>query len=56
MSGKIDPFFLEILGKALDTIADNMAMNLMRTAYSVIVRDSMDFSTAILDTLGCHSL
>lgn len=52
MSGKIDPFFLEILGKALDTIADNMAMNLMRTAYSVIVRDSMDFSTAILDQKG----
>ena len=52
MTSKTDPFFLEILAKALETIADNMAMNLMRTAYSVIVRDSMDFSTAIIDHKG----
>jgi N-methylhydantoinase B/oxoprolinase/acetone carboxylase alpha subunit len=48
--GDFDPFLLEILKSSFDTIADDMALNLMRTAYSGIVRDSMDFSTAILDT------
>jgi N-methylhydantoinase B len=52
MSNRPDPFLLEILKKGFDTIADDMAINLMRTAYSVIVRDSMDFSTAILDPKG----
>jgi N-methylhydantoinase B len=48
----VDPFLLEILKSSFDTIADDMALNLMRTAYSGIVRDSMDFSTAILDHRG----
>ena len=48
----IDPFLLEVLKNTFDTIADDMALNLMRSAYSGIIRDSMDFSTALLDHRG----
>lgn len=48
----IDPIRLEVLKNAFDTIADEMALILMRTAYSAIVRDSMDYSTAICDAQG----
>jgi N-methylhydantoinase B len=51
-SNEIDPFLLEVLKNALDTIADEMALVLMKTAYSGIVRDSMDFSTAVCDAEG----
>ena len=47
-----DPFVLEILKSAFDTIADDMALILLRTSYSGIVRESMDFSTAICDVHG----
>ena len=49
---KIDPIRLEVLKNAFDTIADEMALILMRAAHSPIVRDSMDFSTALCDPLG----
>ena len=48
----IDPFQLELLKSCFDTIADDMALTLMRTAHSGIVRDSLDFSTALLDAEG----
>ena len=48
----IDPFLLEVLKSSFDTIADDMALNLMRSAYSGIIRDSMDFSTALRDDHG----
>lgn len=48
----IDPIRLEVLKNGFDTIADEMALILMRTAHSPIVRDSMDFSTAICDAQG----
>ena len=47
-----DPFFLEVYKNALDTIADQMALILMRTAHSGIIRDSMDYSTAVCDAEG----
>ena len=49
---EIDPFQLELLKSCFDTIADDMALTLMRTAHSGIVRDSLDFSTALLDSGG----
>lgn len=45
-------FFLEVVKNALDTIADELAIIIMRTAYSSIVRDAMDYSTAICDASG----
>ncbi|MBA2965035.1 MULTISPECIES: hydantoinase B/oxoprolinase family protein [Ramlibacter] len=49
---KIDPYLLEVLRSAFDTIADNLAITVMRTAYSEIVRESLDFSTALCDANG----
>ena len=51
-SFEIDSFQREIIKNSFDTIADDMAITLMRTAYSGIVRDSLDFSTAICDPEG----
>jgi N-methylhydantoinase B len=47
-----DPILLEVLKNGFEAIADEMALVLMRTAYSPIVRDSMDFSTALCDEDG----
>lgn len=49
---EISPFLLEIVRNALDTIADELALIVMRTAYSSIVRDAMDYSTAVCDAAG----
>ena len=52
MTGTIDPFQLEVLKSCFDTIAEDIALTLMRTSYSGIIRDSLDFSTAICDADG----
>ena len=49
---KFDPFLREVIKYAFDAIADNMALTLMRTSHSGIVRDSLDFSTALSDAAG----
>ena len=49
---KVDPIRLEVVKGGFDTIADEMAIVLMRTSFSSIVRDAMDFSTAICDPGG----
>jgi N-methylhydantoinase B len=48
----LDPITLEVVRNALDSLADEMALVLMRTAYSPVVRDSMDYSTAVCDREG----
>jgi N-methylhydantoinase B len=47
-----DPILREVFRNAFETIADQMALILMRTAHSPIVRDAMDFSTALCDAGG----
>jgi N-methylhydantoinase B len=49
---ELDPITFEVIKNALDSIADEMAIVLMRSAYSPIVRDSLDYSTAICDYQG----
>ena len=49
---KTDPFLLEVLRNAFDTIAEEITLTIIRTAYSQIVRDSLDFSTALCDAEG----
>ena len=49
---EVDPILLEVFRNAFETIADQMALILMRTAHSPIVRDAMDFSTALVDRAG----
>ena len=48
----IDPITLEVVHNALSSIADELALVIMRAAYSNIVRDSMDYSTAVCDFSG----
>ena len=50
--GNSDPITMEVVRNALSTIADEMALVIMRTAYSSIVRDSMDYSTGLCDREG----
>ena len=47
-----DPVTMEVVSNALGSIADEMALVVMRTAYSTIVRDSMDYSTGLCDRRG----
>jgi N-methylhydantoinase B len=48
----LDPITFEVLKNGFDSIADEMALIVMRTAYSAIVRDSLDYSTALCDRHG----
>ena len=52
MDPRIDPITLEVIQNALSSIADELALVIMRSAYSNIVRDSMDYSTAVCDSSG----
>ncbi|MDC1383898.1 hydantoinase B/oxoprolinase family protein [Candidatus Puniceispirillum sp.] len=52
MTSNVDPITLEVFQNALSSIADELALVIMRSAYSNIVRDSMDYSTAVCDCNG----
>jgi N-methylhydantoinase B len=52
MNRRLDPILLEVLKNGFEAIADEMALILMRTAHSPIVRDAMDYSTALCDPQG----
>ena len=47
-----DPITAQVIRNALSSISDEMALVIMRTAYSSIVRDSMDYSTGLCDREG----
>ncbi len=47
-----DPVTLQIVANALQSIADEMATTIIRTAHSTVVRDGMDFSAALCDARG----
>src|SRR5256714_5531408 len=47
-----DPLVFELIKNALAGIADGMAVTVMRTPRSFVVKQSMDFSTALLDPHG----
>ncbi len=47
-----DPIEFELLRNAVVAIADEMALTIMRTTYSGVLRDNMDFSTAFCDADG----
>jgi N-methylhydantoinase B len=52
VTDRLDPITLEVIQNALSSIADELALVIMRAAYSNIVRDSMDYSTAVCDRHG----
>jgi N-methylhydantoinase B len=51
-NGALDPITFEVIKNALASAADEMALIIMRSAYSPVVRDSMDYSTALCDRHG----
>jgi N-methylhydantoinase A/oxoprolinase/acetone carboxylase beta subunit/N-methylhydantoinase B/oxoprolinase/acetone carboxylase alpha subunit len=47
-----DPVTQHVFANALAAVADEMADTIFRTAHSTVVRDAMDFSTALCDRAG----
>ena len=47
-----DPIEFELFKNALFGIADEMALTVFRTTYSGVLKDNMDYSTAMLDGAG----
>jgi N-methylhydantoinase B len=43
---------MEVVRNALESIADGMALTVVRTSRSSVVRTSLDFSTGVLDSRG----
>lgn len=44
---RFDPITFELIKNALGTIADEMALTIVRTSRSGVLKDNMDFSTAL---------
>ena len=47
-----DPIGFELFRNTLLSIADEMALTILRTAYSGVLKDNMDYSTAVCDAQG----
>ena len=47
-----DIIALELLQNALQSVADDMAVTVARTARSIVVKEALDFSTALFDAAG----
>ncbi len=47
-----DPITFELFKNAIFSIADEMALTIVRTSYSGVIKDNMDFSTAFCDAAG----
>ena len=43
---------MEVIKNGLESIADGMALTVVRTSRSSVVRTSLDFSTGVLDSMG----
>lgn len=52
VSGEVNAMTLELVKNSLDSITDNMAGTMVRTARSLILRDSHDFSVALCNARG----
>ena len=51
-SRTVDPINFELIKNALGTIADEMALTIVRTSRSGVLKDNMDFSTGFADAQG----
>ncbi|MGE0630476.1 MAG: hydantoinase B/oxoprolinase family protein, partial [Hyphomicrobiaceae bacterium] len=52
MVKKLDPVTLEIIRNTLPAIANEMAADLQRTSYNMMIYEVCDFCTALLDAKG----
>ncbi len=48
----VDPIHFELIRNSLGSIADEMALTIVRTSHSGVLKDNMDFSTAVCDAGG----
>src|SRR4029077_20363111 len=48
----IDPITFEVVKNALGSMVDEMALIIMRTAHSGVVKDALDYSTSFCDRYG----
>jgi N-methylhydantoinase B len=48
----VDPVLMQVVKNALDSVAEQMAVTLQYTAHSTVIREVLDFATALLDTDG----
>ena len=48
----VDPVFLRILNSQLVNVCEEMGYAMMRTSYSTMFSEGLDFSTMILDASG----
>ena len=52
MSVKLDPVTLEVIRNALPAIANEMAADLQRTSYNMMIYEVRDYCTALLNPKG----
>jgi N-methylhydantoinase B len=49
---RADPITLEVVTNALVAVAEQMAATILRTSYSTVIREMLDYSTAVFDLEG----
>ncbi|HNJ45352.1 MAG TPA: hydantoinase B/oxoprolinase family protein, partial [Ottowia sp.] len=49
---QVDPVLLEVFGNLFMNIAEQMGLQLQNTAYSVNIKERLDFSCALFDAAG----
>lgn len=49
---RVDPITFEVMNNALVGVAEQMAATILRTSYSTVVREMLDYSTAVFDPSG----
>ena len=52
MSKALDPVTLEVIRNALPAVANEMAADLQRTSYNMMIYEVRDYCTALLNTKG----
>ncbi|MCH8826627.1 MAG: hydantoinase B/oxoprolinase family protein, partial [Chloroflexi bacterium] len=52
MNQRLDPVTLEVIRNALPTVANEMAADLQRTSYNMMIYEIRDFCTALLTPDG----
>ena len=48
MKKEADPVLFEIFKNSMHSIADEMALTVVRTSYSGVLRDNMDFALSLI--------
>ena len=49
---RVDPVTFEVVNNALVGVAEQMAATILRTSYSTVIREMLDYSTAVFDLDG----